>query len=57
MTKKNGDVIEPVTGQPKRAKVSAQESLRRMRTFNERKDEFIAAIRKGGKRSMGTKPV
>ena len=32
---------------PPRAEVSAEESLRRMESFWERKDQFIASIRKG----------
>jgi hypothetical protein len=31
---------------PKRAKLSPEESLKRMRDFEERKDQFIASIRK-----------
>lgn len=39
------------TERPKRAKISAQESLKRMREFSKRKAEFIAAIRKGKEQS------
>jgi hypothetical protein len=31
---------------PKRAKLSEQESLKRMETFNERKEQFVASVRK-----------
>lgn len=31
---------------PKRKKLTAEESLRRMNDFDKRKDEFIASIRK-----------
>jgi len=31
---------------PKRAKLTPEESLKRMRDFEERKDQFIASIRK-----------
>jgi hypothetical protein len=32
---------------PPRAKLSAQESLKRTQEFNKRKDRFVASIRKG----------
>ena len=35
------------TSRPESAKISAEESLKRTATFDERKDEFIASIRKG----------
>jgi hypothetical protein len=32
---------------PKRLRITAEESLRRMKEFEKRRDAFIAAIRKG----------
>jgi hypothetical protein len=40
------------TGSAKRAKLSAEESLKRMEEFPERKERFIAAVRKGKNRSV-----
>jgi len=37
--------------QPERAKLSPKESLERMLSFTERKEQFVAAIRKGKDRS------
>ena len=42
----------PPTGQAKRAKLSAEESLKRMEEFPERKEQFVAAVRKGKNRSV-----
>jgi hypothetical protein len=39
-------------GQAKRAKISAEESLKRMEEFPERKEQFVAAVRKGKNRSV-----
>lgn len=36
-----------VIRRPKRAKITAEESLKRMQSFHERKEQFIASIRKG----------
>ena len=32
---------------PKRAKLTEEETLRRMEAFDERKEKFVAAVRKG----------
>jgi hypothetical protein len=40
------------TGRANRIKLSAAESLRRMKAFGERKEGFIAAVRKGPGRSL-----
>ena len=37
---------------PKRAKLTAEESLKRMEAFPERKEQIIAAIRKSKSRSL-----
>jgi hypothetical protein len=39
---------------PKRAKLSAEESLKRMQDFPKRKEAFIAAIRKGKNRGLSS---
>lgn len=35
-----------------RAKLTAEESLKRMQEFNKRKEEFVATVRKGTDRSV-----
>ena len=40
------------TEKAERTKLSAAESLKRMRNFTERKERFIAAVRKGKDRSV-----
>jgi hypothetical protein len=37
---------------PKRAKLSAEESLRRMEAFDERKEQIVAAVRKSKGRGL-----
>lgn len=37
---------------PKRARLSAEESLKRMEAFSKRKERFIAAIREGKDRGL-----
>ena len=32
---------------PKRAKLSEEETLKRMESFDERKEQFVASVRKG----------
>ena len=39
---------------PKRAKLSAEESLKRMEAFPERKGEIVAAVRKSKGRSVSS---
>jgi hypothetical protein len=48
--KKRPGSIRP--GQAKRAKISAEESLKRMEEFPGRKEQFVAAVRKGTNRSV-----
>jgi hypothetical protein len=50
MRKRLGKV--QVAGRASRAKLSAAESLKRMRTFAERKESFNTAIRKGMDRGI-----
>ena len=40
------DVVEVRIQRPRRAKLTAEESLRRMEAFQERKEQLIAAVRK-----------
>ena len=42
----------PQTGRAKRVKLSAEESLKRVKAFDQRKEMFVAAIRKGKNRSV-----
>jgi hypothetical protein len=46
MAKKRKDVQELKIMRPKRAKLSEEETLRRMEAFDERKEQFIASVRK-----------
>lgn len=46
MTKKAKVVKEIKIERPERAKLSAEESLKRMKEFDKRKEKFIASIRK-----------
>lgn len=45
MTKKAKVVKEVKIERPERAKLSAEESLKRMKEFDKRKEKFIASIR------------
>jgi len=47
MTKKAKVVKEIKIERPERAKLSAEESLKRMKDFSKRKEKFIASIREG----------
>lgn len=42
---------------PRRAKLTAEESLRRMEAFPEREEQFIAAVRKSKDRSLPSWPA
>lgn len=46
MTKKAKVIKEIKIERPERAKISAEESLKRMRDFDKRKEKFIASVRK-----------
>jgi hypothetical protein len=46
MTKKVNIVREIKIERPERMKLSAEDSLKRMKDFDKRKEKFIAAIRK-----------
>lgn len=46
--KKNGKAVREITVErPERMKLSAEESLRRTKAFDERREQFIATIRQG----------
>jgi hypothetical protein len=47
MAKKLKDVKELKVQRPKRAKLSEEETLKRMEAFDERKEQFVASVRKG----------
>lgn len=46
------EVQEVKVQRPKRAKLTAEESLKRMETFPERKEQIVAAVRKSKSRSL-----
>jgi hypothetical protein len=46
------EVQEIKIQRPKRVKLTPEESLRRMEAFFERKEQIIAAVRKGQNRSL-----
>ena len=46
---KKEPIKSAVKEQPKREKVSREEALKRMQEFEQRKEAFIAAIRKGSR--------
>jgi hypothetical protein len=48
------EVQEVKIQRPKRAKLTAEESLKRMETFPERKEQIIAAVRKSKGRSVSS---
>ena len=47
MGKKVEEIRELKIERPQRAKVSEEESLRRMQEFRKRKEKLVAAVRKG----------
>lgn len=47
MAKRLKDIKEIKIERPERAKLSAEESLKRTQEFDKRKERFIASIRKG----------
>ena len=52
MAKKPRQSKQPQTGRSKRIKLSPEESLKRVKEFDKRKEAFIAALRKGKNRSV-----
>ena len=51
MAKKKGKAAAE-EGRPQRRKLSAEESLQRMKEFDKRKESFIAALRKSKDRGL-----
>ena len=47
MAKRLKDLKEVRIERPPRVKLSAEESLKRTREFDKRKEKFVAAVRKG----------
>lgn len=47
VAKKLKEVQEVKVQRPKRAKLSEEETLKRMEAFDERREQFIATVRKG----------
>ena len=47
MAKKPEDSKTPKMKRRQRVKVSAKEALKRMQTFDQRREKFIAAVREG----------
>lgn len=52
MAKRAQKVTELKMQRPRRAKLAAAESLKRMEAFNRRKEQFVAAVRKGKDRAV-----
>jgi len=52
MAKKRKQAGKPGTERPQRAKLSPKESLKRLREFAARKEQFAAAVRKGQDRGL-----
>ena len=46
------EVQEVKVQRPKRANLTAEESLQRMEAFPERKEQIVAAVRKGKNRNL-----
>jgi hypothetical protein len=52
MARKRKEIKEWQVERPERAQLSAEESLKRMQDFAQRKERFVAAVRKGKNRSV-----
>ena len=52
MAKRAQKVSELKIERPRRAKLAPAESLKRMEAFNRRKEQFVAAVRKGKDRTV-----
>ncbi len=52
MAKKLEKAKERESQRPERAQLSAEESLQRMKEFDKRKEQFVAAVGKGKNRSV-----
>jgi hypothetical protein len=54
MAKQAEELQEIRIERPERAKLSTEESLKRIKEFPKRKEAFIAAVRKGKNRSVSS---
>ncbi len=54
MAEKLEEVQEVKVQRPKRAKLTAEESLKRMEAFPERKEQIVATVRKSKDRSISS---
>ena len=54
MSKKKAKAEAAEEGRAPRRKLSAEESLQRMKEFNKRKESFIAALRKSKDRGLAS---
>lgn len=52
MRRKTEGILELRIERPKRANLSAADSLKRMKEFSKRREKFIATVRKGKNRSL-----
>ena len=52
MAKRAQKVSELKIERPRRAKLAPAKSLKRMEAFNRRKEQFVAAVRKGKDRTL-----
>ena len=52
MAKRVKDVKDLAVTRPARAKVTAKDALRQMKEFPKRKEQFVAAVRKGPNRGL-----
>jgi hypothetical protein len=54
MSKKNGKITAKRAKRPERMKLSAEECIKRMLSFPERREAIIATIRKGKNRRVSS---
>lgn len=54
MSEKLEEVQEVKIQRPKRVKLTAEESLKRMEAFPERKEQIVAAVRKSKNRNVSS---
>jgi hypothetical protein len=52
MPRKRKEIKDGQIDRPERAQLSAEESLKRVQDFAQRKERFVAAVRKGKNRSI-----
>jgi hypothetical protein len=54
MAKRRKQTKKTLGERPERAKLSAKESLKRLREFAQRKEQFVASVREGKDRGVST---